>query len=81
MGSPGSVGMEMVMGRTRLGEEQMPKPSRSVPNQSDSVKGKKSLAHARALKVNSPGTVRAAEEKNTLTESPHTRLICSKLRW
>ena len=82
VGSPDSVGVEKFMGRTGLGEEkQVPKPSRSVPNQSGSVKRKKALARARALKVNSPGTVRAAEEKNTLTESPHTRLICSKLRW
>ena len=62
-GSPGSVGVEMVRGRTGLGREQVPKPSHSAPNQSGSVKGKKSLAHARTLNVNSPDAVRATENK------------------
>ena len=53
----------MVMSQIGLGEEQMPKPSHSAPNQSGSVKGKKSLARARALNVNSLDAFKAAENK------------------
>ena len=72
VGSPNSVYVEKFMGRTRLGEEQVPEPSRSAPNQSSSVKGKKALACARALIVNSPGAVRAAKEK-ILSQNHHTQ--------
>nr|POE89719.1 uncharacterized protein CFP56_49491 [Quercus suber]POE89722.1 uncharacterized protein CFP56_49494 [Quercus suber] len=64
VGSLVNVGVEKVMGQTGFGKDkQVPKPNRSTPNQSDSVKGKKELARARAFKVNSPCAVRAAEEK------------------
>jgi len=59
-GQSDSVGVDKGVGRTGLGKEK----KGSKPNQSDSVKGKKALARARALQANSSGPARVERGKS-----------------
>ena len=57
--SPESLGVEKDTDRTGLGKEKQT----LKPNSSVSVKGKKALAHAKAIQDNSSSTTRVAKGK------------------